>query len=142
MFRACLMASDRRRWCGVQTPVRRRGTILPLSATNCAEQPHVLVVDGFDLLHAELANLLAAEILASAFAAAARARRDAADGARRSPIEDRSPDGRSPPAGRSRTVPAAVALVSSAMMLLQIQSSVLVVGPLVVSSSAASAIGR
>lgn len=35
MFRACLMASASRRWCGVQTPVRRRGTILPASATNC-----------------------------------------------------------------------------------------------------------
>ena len=36
MLRACLMAEDNRRWCGVQTPVSRRGTILPLSATNCA----------------------------------------------------------------------------------------------------------
>ncbi len=37
MFRACLMAEDKRRWCGVQTQVRRRGTILPLSATNCGK---------------------------------------------------------------------------------------------------------
>src|ERR1019366_7305353 len=34
MFRACLMARVRRRWCVVQTPVSRRGTILPRSATN------------------------------------------------------------------------------------------------------------
>jgi hypothetical protein len=33
-LRACLMARVRRRWCVVQTPVRRRGTILPRSATN------------------------------------------------------------------------------------------------------------
>jgi len=33
MFRACLMARVRRRWCVVHTPVRRRGTILPRSAT-------------------------------------------------------------------------------------------------------------
>src|SRR5271165_7433742 len=33
-----------------------------------AEQPHVLVVHRVDLLHAELANLLAAEELPSAFA--------------------------------------------------------------------------
>src|SRR6185437_7724446 len=35
MLRACLIAVDSRRWCGVHTPLRRRGTILPLSATNC-----------------------------------------------------------------------------------------------------------
>jgi len=34
MFRACLMAEASRCWCGEQTPVKRRGTILPLSATN------------------------------------------------------------------------------------------------------------
>src|ERR1700752_4021296 len=33
MFRACLIARVRRRWCVVHTPVRRRGTILPRSAT-------------------------------------------------------------------------------------------------------------
>src|SRR5580693_6522715 len=33
MLRACLMARVRRRWCVVQTPVSRRGTILPRSAT-------------------------------------------------------------------------------------------------------------
>src|SRR6202167_5969414 len=33
MFRACLMARVRRRWWVVQTPVSRRGTILPRSAT-------------------------------------------------------------------------------------------------------------
>jgi hypothetical protein len=69
MFRACLMARDRRRWCGVQTPVRRRGTILPLSATNLRQQPDVFVVDGLNLLHAEFANLLAAKIFAPTFAA-------------------------------------------------------------------------
>ncbi len=35
MLRACLMAVASRCWCGEQTPVNRRGTILPLSATNC-----------------------------------------------------------------------------------------------------------
>src|ERR1019366_1318975 len=35
VLRACLMGSARRRWCGVHTPVKRRGTILPDSATNC-----------------------------------------------------------------------------------------------------------
>ena len=34
MFRACLIARVSRRWCVVQTPVNRRGTILPRSATN------------------------------------------------------------------------------------------------------------
>src|SRR5580658_9413925 len=29
------MARVRRRWCVVQTPVKRRGTIFPRSATNC-----------------------------------------------------------------------------------------------------------
>src|ERR1035437_9318872 len=39
MFRACLMARVRRRWCVVHTPVSRRGTILPRSATNpCSRQ--------------------------------------------------------------------------------------------------------
>src|ERR1039457_5045298 len=33
MFRGCLMARVRGRWCAVQTPVSRRGTILPRSAT-------------------------------------------------------------------------------------------------------------
>src|SRR6202789_3409807 len=33
MLRACLMAFDSRRWCVVHTPVNRRGTILPRSAT-------------------------------------------------------------------------------------------------------------
>jgi len=32
-LRACLMARVRRRWCVVQTPVSRRGTIFPRSAT-------------------------------------------------------------------------------------------------------------
>jgi hypothetical protein len=35
MFRACLIARVNRRWCVVHTPVKRRGTILPRSATNC-----------------------------------------------------------------------------------------------------------
>jgi hypothetical protein len=34
------------------------------------EQPNVFVIDGFDFLHAEFANLLAAKIFASTFAAA------------------------------------------------------------------------
>src|SRR6185369_4066475 len=42
----------------------------------------------------------------------------------RSPNEGRSPLGRSPPAGRSPPELAAVALISSAMMLLKNQSSV------------------
>src|ERR1700751_6077684 len=33
MLRACLIARVRRRWCVVHTPVSRRGTILPRSAT-------------------------------------------------------------------------------------------------------------
>ena len=36
------------------------------------QQPDVLVVDGFNFLHAELANLLAAKIFAPTFAAATR----------------------------------------------------------------------
>src|SRR5580704_3753856 len=43
----------------------------------------------------------------------------------RSPYEGRSPEGRSPPAGRSPPELAAVALISSAMMLLKNQSLVL-----------------
>ena len=39
------------------------------------EQADVLVIDGLNFLHAELANLLAPEIFAPAFAAAARAAR-------------------------------------------------------------------
>ena len=38
MLRACLMARVSLRWCVVQTPVRRRGTILPRSATNCCSR--------------------------------------------------------------------------------------------------------
>src|SRR5580658_3172531 len=34
MLRACLIAFDSRRWCVVHTPVSRRGTIFPRSATN------------------------------------------------------------------------------------------------------------
>ena len=34
IFRARLMASDSARWCVEQVPVRRRGRILPRSATN------------------------------------------------------------------------------------------------------------
>src|ERR1022692_4032572 len=34
MLRDCLMACETLRWWRVQTPVRRRGTILPRSATN------------------------------------------------------------------------------------------------------------
>jgi hypothetical protein len=54
MLRACLTASAKRRWQGVHTPLRRRGTILPRSEMNCE----------IDLLHAELANLAPAEKLA------------------------------------------------------------------------------
>src|SRR5437667_9054948 len=39
-----------------------------------SEHAHVLVVDGLDLLHAELANFLAPEILAPAFASARASR--------------------------------------------------------------------
>src|SRR5689334_19351896 len=38
------------------------------------QQPHVLVIDGIDLLDAKLADLLAAEVLASAFASARTSR--------------------------------------------------------------------
>ena len=71
MFRACLMARVRRRWCVVQTPVSRRGTILPRSATNALQQAHVAVGNRVDLLGAELADLLAAEELAAAAGSAA-----------------------------------------------------------------------
>src|SRR5215471_8316059 len=38
MLRARLMAAVKRRWWGVHTPVKRRGTILPRSATNCCSR--------------------------------------------------------------------------------------------------------
>ena len=72
MFRACLMARDRRRWCGVQTPVRRRGHDLAALRHELGQQPDVLVIDGLNFLHAEFANLLAAKIFAPTFAAATR----------------------------------------------------------------------
>jgi len=41
---------------------------LPALRHKLSEQPNILVIDGLDLLHAELANFLAPEILAAAFA--------------------------------------------------------------------------
>src|SRR6185437_2770625 len=38
MLRARLMAEVNCLWCGVHTPVTRRGTILPRSATNCCSR--------------------------------------------------------------------------------------------------------
>ena len=74
IFRACLIANDKRRWCGVQTPVSRRGDDLAALGHELRQQAHVFVVDGFNFLHAELANFLAAEIFASALASAASSR--------------------------------------------------------------------
>ena len=71
MLRACLMARR-------QTPLVRRANPgqaprddLAALRHELGEQPDVLVVDGLNFLHAELANLLAAKIFASAFAATA-----------------------------------------------------------------------
>ena len=73
MFRACLMARG-------QTPLVRRANSgqaprddLAALRHELGQQPDVLVIDGFNFLHAELANLLAAKIFASTFAAATRA---------------------------------------------------------------------
>src|SRR4051812_25543143 len=57
------------------------------------EQPDVLVIDRLDFLHAEFANLLAAKIFASAFAAAtgaARTRRTPFAIAKRRPVARRT----------------------------------------------------
>ena len=70
MLRACLMARVSRRWCLVQTPVRRRGTILPRSATKPCNRRTSRYGIGVDLLGAELAYLLAAEKFAAATGAA------------------------------------------------------------------------
>ena len=85
------------------------------------QQPDVLVVDGLDFLHAEFANLLAAKIFAPTFAAATRAA-----GTRRTAFRDRQTkagrrmDDLRPPDAPQPELATAVALISSAMMLLKI----------------------
>ena len=61
----------RRRWCVVQTPVRRRGVILPRSATNCCNRRTSRYGIASMLLNAELADLLATEELAATAACGA-----------------------------------------------------------------------
>ena len=57
------MAALRRRWCGVQTPLRRRGTILPLSAMNCESSPSTVLFNDiyFSSRHTGGANFVYAD---------------------------------------------------------------------------------
>src|SRR4029077_4764174 len=87
------------------------------------QQPHILVVDGLDFLHAELANLLAAEILAATFAPTAgssRTRRPPPPPGAAGRAGRRPPRPGRPPPEECSAIGVVLDLFSSAMMLLKI----------------------